>query len=162
MSALFTGTPIWVGPLFILLLVLGLRARHARMVPVVLFYALPLLGLSALNAVVEVSAGSAVWAVFISAYVMGIAGGYRVQRRWVLGRAGRCVHLAAENLTLVMMMCVFGANFVAGFLAAVAPQVYAGSAFAVVFTAIVALSSGSFAGRALRVWQGGSATAQSA
>ena len=55
MSAIITETPVWVWPLFLLLLAVGLRARHERFVPVGLFYGLPLLGLSALNAVLGLS-----------------------------------------------------------------------------------------------------------
>lgn len=154
MSAIITGTPVWVWPLFILLVVLGLRARHERSVPSGLFYALPLLGLSALNAVFGLSAGPLIWAVFAAAYGAGSYGGYLVQRRWTLGREGARVRLAGENLTLTMMMLVFGTNFVGGFLEAVTPQVYAGLSFQMIFAAVVALSSGSFAGRAVRVWKG--------
>lgn len=153
MSAIITGTPIWVWPLFILLLVLGLRARHERMVPIGLFYALPLLGLSALSAVAGLSAGPFIWLVFAAAYAAGTYGGHLVQRHWVLGREGHKVRLAGESLTLIMMLLVFGANFVGGFLEAVAPQIYAGSMFQIIFAAVVALSSGSFTGRALRVWR---------
>lgn len=153
MSAIITGTPIWVWPLFILLLVLGLRARHERMVPIGMFYALPLLGLSALNAVMGLKAGPLIWLAFAVAYGAGTYGGYLVQRHWVLGREGHKVQLAGEYLTLTMMMLVFGANFVGGFLEAVTPQIYAGVLFQVIFASVVALSSGSFAGRALRVWK---------
>ena len=154
MSAILTETPVWVWPLFILLVVLGLRARHERMVPIALFYTLPLLGLSALNAVSGLSAGTAIWAVFAAAYGVGAYGGYLVQRHWVLGRVGTKVRLSGESLTLTMMMLVFGANFVGGFLEAVAPQIYAGPLFQGIFATVVAVSSGSFAGRALRVWRG--------
>tara|TARA_B110000977_G_C11051607_1_gene482558 strand:- start:1765 stop:2037 length:273 start_codon:yes stop_codon:yes gene_type:complete len=74
MSEILTGTPLWVWPLFILLVVLGLRARHERMVPIVMFYALPLLGLSALNAVAGLSAGAVIWVVFVLAYGAGTYG----------------------------------------------------------------------------------------
>ncbi len=154
MSALITQTPIWVWPLFILLVVLGLRARHKRLVPIAMFYALPLLGFSALNAVYGLGAGPSIWVIFAAAYGAGIYGGYLVQRQWILGRDGHRVLLAGESLTLTMMMLVFGASFVGGFLEAVAPQTYSSLGFQVIFASVVALSSGSFAGRALRVWRG--------
>ncbi len=153
MSAIITETPFWVWPLFLLLLAVGLRARHERFVPVGLFYGLPLLGLSALNAVLGLSAPPLIWAIFAFAYAGGVYGGYSIQGRWILGRDNARVRLAGESLTLTMMMLVFGANFVGGFLEAVSPQVHGGTLFQVVFAAVVALSSGSFAGRALRVWR---------
>ena len=44
------------------------------MVPIVMFYALPLLGLSALNAVAGLSAGAVIWVVFVLAYGAGTYG----------------------------------------------------------------------------------------
>lgn len=151
MTQILNGTPVWVWPLFIALLVVGLRARHARQVPVALLYGLPLMGLSGVSAVAGLSAGLAVWGVFALFYLLGCSGGYAVQQCWILGRSGRMVYLAGESLTLVMIMCVFLANFVGGFLQAVAPQIYGGLVFQILFAAVVAVSSGSFAGRALRV-----------
>jgi uncharacterized membrane protein len=92
-----------------------------------------------------------VWGVFALAYGIGAWGGYLVQQRWVLGRTGLMVRLAGESLTLSMMMLVFGANFVGGFLEAVAPEVQGSAVFAMLFATVLALSSGSFAGRAVRV-----------
>ena len=82
MSELITQTPIWVWPLFILLVVLGLRARRERLVPLAMFYALPLLGFSALNAVIGLAAGPSIWVIFAVAYGAGIYGGYLVQRSY--------------------------------------------------------------------------------
>lgn len=151
MTRILTETPLWVWPLFVLLVVVGLRARQTREVPMFAFYCLPLLGISAVSAVMALNAGLLVWGAFALAYAMGAVAGYRVQGRWVLGRRGRMVCLAGESLTLSMMMLVFGASFVGGFLEAAAPQVYAGAFFQACFAAVVAVSSGSFAGRALRV-----------
>ena len=52
-----------------------------------------------------------------------------------------------------MMLLVLGANFMGGFLEAVAPEIYNSALSHAGFGAVIALSSGSFAGRALRVWK---------
>lgn len=80
-------------------------------------------------------------------------GGYLVQCQWVLGREGRKVRLAGESLTLTMMMLVFGANFVGGFLQSVGPNIYSSIWFGAIFAVVLGVSSGSFTGRALRVWR---------
>jgi ACR3 family arsenite efflux pump ArsB len=62
------------------------------------------------------------------------------------------VQLAGEGLTLCVMMLMFWANFAGGVLQTVAPQIYGSSLFHVIFVAVLATASGSFAGRAVRVW----------
>ena len=153
MSKIFTEAPIWVWPLLLLLVFVGLRARKKRSVPVVLIYALPLMGVMALRSVFALSAPTAVWAVFALAYGAGAVAGYRLQVRWILGRVGRRVKLSGEYLTLTVMMVIFWANFVGGVLGAVAPDLYQTLIFQGVFAAIVAAASGSFLGRSLRVWR---------
>jgi uncharacterized membrane protein len=71
-----------------------------------------------------------------------------------LGREGNKVQLAGEGLTLVVMMVIFWANFAGGIRQAVAPDVYTSSVFHIVFVTLIATCSGSFLGRALRVWKG--------
>ena len=152
MTQIFASAPIWVWPLLAALIFVGLRARHERTVPVVLIYGLPALGVLALRSTAALPAGAALWVVFALAYGVGLWGGYVLQQRWLLRREGARVRLAGESLTLVVMMIVFGANFAGGVLQAVAPEIYGNSVFHVIFATLVAASSGSFAGRAFRVW----------
>lgn len=58
MSTFFSSIPIWVFPLFLLLLILGLRASKTRRVPIAVIYALPLLGILTLNNIVSLEAPS--------------------------------------------------------------------------------------------------------
>lgn len=155
MTQFLTGAPIWVGPLLALLIFVGLRARQARSVPVLLIYLLPLLGILSLRAVASLPAGNWIWMIFLVLYGAGLWAGHRLQARWVLGRTGRMVQLAGENLTLLLMMAVFWANFLGGVLLAVAPDIYGNAMFQTGFTALLALAAGIFAGRALFVWRAG-------
>ncbi|MGC1505133.1 MAG: hypothetical protein WA782_13475 [Sulfitobacter sp.] len=153
MTQFLTGAPIWVWPLLALLIFVGLRARQERTAPALLIYLLPLLGLLALRSVAALPAGVWVWLVFVLFYGLGACAGHHLQSRWLLDREGRMVQLAGENLTLLVMMIVFWANFAGGVLLAVAPDVYDNSMFQAGFAAILALSAGTFAGRAFRVWR---------
>ncbi len=154
MTQFLTGAPVWVWPLLLLLILVGLRARQARSVPVVLIYLLPLLGLLALRSTAALPADNWIWLVFGGGYAAGVWAGHHLQARWVRAREGARVRLAGENLTLVVMMVIFWANFAGGVLREVAPAVYGMAAFQVILVLLVAASAGSFAGRALRVWRG--------
>ena len=153
MTQIFTAAPIWVWPLLAILIIFGMRARRDRTAPAFLIYAMPLLAILALSSTNALPAGSWIWLVFAGVYLVGVWAGHRMQAGWLLGREGRLVRLKGESLTLVVIMVVFWANFVGGSLRAVAPQVYASARFHAVFTAILAICAGSFAGRAVRVWQ---------
>jgi hypothetical protein len=153
MTRFLTGAPIWVWPLLLLLIVVGLRARRDREVPVVLIYLLPLLGILPLRATIALPAAGWIWAVFAAGYLAGGWIGHRMQGGWMLGRNGARVRVKGESLTLLVVMLVFWANFVGGLLQAVAADVYASAIFHLVFVTIIALSAGSFAGRGLRVWR---------
>ena len=153
MTQFITGAPIWVWPLLLLLVVVGLRARKRRMAPVALIYLLPLLGVMTLRSIAVMPAGLWIWLVFGTGYGAGILLGHHLQGRWLLGREGNRIDLAGETVTLATMMGVFWANFVGGTFQAVAPDVYANPAFQGAFAALLALCAGIFAGRALRVWR---------
>lgn len=157
MTQLLTGAPLWVWPLLALLVFTGLRARQERMAPVLLIYLMPLLGLLALRSVAGLPAGGWVWLVFGVFYCAGVWAGQALQARWILERRGRMVRLAGENLTLVVVMVVFWANYASGVLMTFAPEVLGNNVFQACFTVLVALATGSFAGRALCVWRGGKA-----
>jgi len=152
-SGIINGTPIWVWPLFLVLVMLGLRATKRRIVPAWIFYLMPLLGLLAINGVYQRGGTLVIWLVFALAYGAGIVLGYIKQQQWLISKQGGRVELRGEWVTLLTMMVVFLANFVAGFVAAVSPQLYASQSFVVVFVAMTAMASGVFFGRAWRVFR---------
>jgi hypothetical protein len=74
MTQLITGAPVWVWPLCVVLVLVGLRARRERLAPAGLIYALPLLGLMAVRSVMALPAAGAIWLVFGLAYALGTWG----------------------------------------------------------------------------------------
>lgn len=152
MSQIITNTPLWVWPLFLLLLAMGLRAARDRWVPVALIYCLPLLGISGVRTVTGLEGPMMIWLGFMGGYFLGLWIGFQLQQRWVIVREGARVHVRGEYWTLSAMMLIFGANFVSGVLEAVAPSFHAHPVFQLIFAALIALGSGSFAGRGLRIW----------
>jgi hypothetical protein len=153
MTRLITDAPLWVWPLFALLLLVGLRARRDREVPVFMIYALPLLSILSLRSIYVTGASGWVWGIFIVASVVGAMAGHRMQEGWVMARTGRTVHLAAESVTLLVIMTLYWSNFAGGILRDLAPEVYANAGFHAALSVVLGLFSGSFLGRALRVWR---------
>ncbi len=149
MSQVFSGAPLWVWPLLVLLLVIGFNAMRTRQTLALPIYFLPLLGLLSLNSVNNIATSAGIWAVFLLAYLGGAFFGYRFQASRLLSKTGKRVHLTGEGLTLVVILILFSANFVVGVLTAVAPDILASAYFQGGFAATLALASGSFLGRAL-------------
>jgi hypothetical protein len=148
---LLTNAPIWVWPLFVLLVFVGLRATRPRNAPVALFYGLPFLGLLGLRSLLALPApgwGLALWAIML---LIGAALGYAAQRRWLIERTGKTVSLRPEWLTLIVVMILFWSNFATGVVRATAPQMLTTPGYIATLAIILGLSSGSFLGRAIRV-----------
>jgi len=150
---ILANIPIWVFPLFILLLVIGLRAMRRRQLPVAVIYAIPLLGVLGLRAIIALPTSLWIWAIFAGFGALGIKTGMALQRRWLIGRNGNRVELEGEPLTLVLMMSVFAGNFVVGLVSEVAPEVLTMALFQFGFTALLSTVSGIFCGRALWVYR---------
>lgn len=150
---ILANIPLWVFPLFLLLLVVGLRAMQRRRVPVALIYLIPLLGLLGIRAIAALPADAWIWAVFAVFGIFGVRTGMALQKRWLIARIGNRVELEGEPLTLVLMMSVFAGNFVVGMVSEVAPDVLTMALFQFGFTALLSTVSGVFCGRALWVYR---------
>ncbi|MCA2014232.1 hypothetical protein LCM17_22265 [Cereibacter sphaeroides] len=147
--------PLWVFPLFLGLLWLGLRATRTRRVPVLVLYLMPLMGLLTLNRAVHLPESTAALMALALGALVGGAIGFTLQGRWILSREARHVVLRGEWLTLAVVMGLFWENFAAGMVAGMAPGVVSGLGFALVFGLGAGVLSGVLMGRAVRV---GSAT----
>ncbi len=152
LGLIVTGAPIWVWPLLVLLVVVGLRATRQREALALPLYFLPLLGVLSINAVSRFQAGWEVWALFALAYVFGGRVGFGFQKGVLLNKSGRRVRLRGEWLTFGLMMVVFWMNFTGGVMRAVAPAVYNGNGFQFGFAVIAGLAAGVFLGRAMWVF----------
>ncbi|WP_136443066.1 hypothetical protein [Pacificoceanicola onchidii] len=149
MAQIFVNIPLWVYPLFIVLILLGLRACKDRLTPVWVLYLMPLLGLLSVNR--ALSLGPVALGLLLLAACAGVWVGLHLQPRWTVRREGARVHLRGERLTLVTLLVLFCANFIAGAGQSIAPEVTAGLAFGFGWGVPVGLLSGSLLGRALSV-----------
>lgn len=148
--SILTHSPIWVWPLLVLLLWLGLRASRPRQMRPIMIYLTPMLGLLALRSTATLPAAGAAWSGLALGAVLGLLGGYALQGRWLISRTGPKVDLAGEWLTLAAMMVLYFTNFALGALRATAPELLAQPSSAAIIAMILGLASGSFAGRAIR------------
>lgn len=149
LKGIATGAPVWVWPLLLGMIWLGLRARRPRVLPVWPAYVMPALGVMSVNSVRGLGGGDALWLVFGLAYLPGLLFGQRFQARRILAKTGGRVHLQGEWLTLSVLMLIFWLNFAGGVFQSVAPTVYQSIWFLGLFTALAGSVAGVFLGRAL-------------
>lgn len=152
-GGILTGTPVWVWPVLVGLVFVGLRATQTRLIPVWLIYALPVLGVLSVRALIGLSPDYTAWCAFLLSYLGGMALGLSLGRRLILGREGNRIRLVGEWLTLVQVLAIFAMNFVTGVLRAVAPNVVETTAYPIGFALVAGLAAGLFAGRALAAWR---------
>lgn len=156
LGSFLQGAPLWVWPLLVLLIFIGIKATRDRSAPVWMVYFLPLLGILSLRSVNALPASGPIWGVFLAAYIIGVALGFRYQKTVILGRDGGRVQLAGEWLTFGLLMVVFWMNFVGGVMKSVAPLIYSGPVFPIIFAVFAGMASGIFLGRAARVFKASS------
>ncbi len=147
-TGIVAGAPIWVWPLLILLIIVGIRSSRDRTTSAYLYYGLPLLGIMSLGSIFAQPNQSTAWACFALGYLAGAALGWSRQSNWLLNKDGATLALKGEWFTLVMMMVIFWSNFANGFLLAVAPNLQTNAVFTALFTGLIGLAAGSFLGRA--------------
>lgn len=151
LTTILTSIPIWLYPLFLGLIWVGLRASRARRTRPILLYALPLLGGLSLSRALSLAQVESALAALLIAYAVGGLIGYRFQGRWIAGRDAQHVQLRGEWVTMITAMGLFFLNFATGMAQGMAPAILAGNEAAVAFGTVAGLLSGSLAGRALRV-----------
>lgn len=155
MSQVFVGiwqnAPIWVWPLFFVLLFIGLMAMRTRDSSCIPYFFYPLFGLSAANAINGLVHVPTSWIVFAFSFLVGVALAFRWQDGLILQKTGWNMKLKGDRITILILMLIFFSNFVNGVLESVAPQLREATVFTIIFAGVIGACSGSFTGRALRV-----------
>jgi len=146
-----SSIPLFVWPLFVVLVFVGLRASKPRVMPIGLFYGLPFIGLAVLPTFFQIGLSLQTLAVFIAAYAIGASIGFHRQKELIEGFEGSRVALVGEWLTMATVMTIFFSNFVLGTLKAIQPSLVNSTIFQLGFLCIVGICSGLFLGRSLQV-----------
>lgn len=151
LAGIWQNAPVWVWPLFFVLLFIGFMAMRPRNSSIIPYFFYPLFGLTAANAIASLVHEPTNWIAFSIAFLAGAALAFRWQDGLVLEKSGWTVRLRGERITIVILMVIFFSNFVNGVITAVAPDLRSTVVFTLVFASIVGACSGSFTGRAVRV-----------
>lgn len=153
-AQILAGTPLWVWPLFGILLYRGFASRVDREVPLWVAFVIPLtmLGLS-LQDVLNKFSGLAA----LAAWAIGLAFGARIYC-WRTGRDGvradpvrRMVLLRGSWLPLITMMAIFCTKYAVGVSLALNPALQQLMSFSLVVSGLYGLFSGIFGGQLLHV-----------
>lgn len=148
---IWENAPVWVWPLFFVLVAIGLFAMKTRQSSIIPYFFYPLFGLTAANALMSLSHTPTNWIVFAGFYLIGVAVAFRWQDGLILEKQGWSMRLQGDRITMLILMVIFFSNFVNGVVQAVAPQLYQTAIYTIIFAGVIGLCSGSFTGRALRV-----------
>ncbi len=146
-----TRAPIWVWPLLLWMIWVGVKAMRARTVAIWFYWMLPFFALLSVRGRLEAAAPEVDLPVYAVAYALGLAFGYWFQGGVIVERTAKQVSVKGEPLTLVMMMAIFWMNFVSGVIEAISPDLMTSFVTIAILAAISGAVSGQFAGRALRV-----------
>lgn len=149
-EGILTGAPVWVWPLLVVLIILGLRSTKQRRVPVWLIYAMPLLALTSFGKVIALSQLPFGLQGYLAGYALGILGGWIGQGHWLISKQGGLAEIRGEWFTLLAVMTIFWANFVQGVLTAIAPDLLNAPLYTPLFALIIGIPGGFFLGRTLR------------
>jgi hypothetical protein len=155
-SAAIAHTPVWVWPLFVVVLFLGARNLRTRERPISQMFILPAAML--IVALYNLTAGSANLTLVIPAFVVsfgiGIGVGWNLVPKNVLAQRDRgSVRVPGSVAPLLVVIALLILRYAIGYTYARWPEVRADPALALEFSATGALLAGILWGRILRLAQ---------
>ena len=118
---IWENAPIWVWPLFLVLVFIGLMAMRDRKSSIIPYFFYPLFGLSAANVIAGMGHVPMIWVVFSTSYLIGVGLAFRWQNSLILEKYGWNMRLKGDRITILILMLIFFSNFVSGVIEAVAP-----------------------------------------
>lgn len=145
-----SNVPVWVYPLFAVLVILGTSSRRSRSIPTKAFWFMPMLGLIGVPTLIATGRPEA-FSAFALAYALGALAGNRFQQGVVDGLEDGRIRLKGEWFTLTAMMVLFFAGFMKGAVGGMNPQLSQSLAFILPMVVVTAFFSGTFLGRSLYV-----------
>jgi hypothetical protein len=149
-------TPIWVWPVFVVVLLLGARNLWPRERPLVQMFILPavLLILAAVNLTASRANLTLVIPAFVVSFAIGIGVGWNLVPRNVVARRDRgTVRVPGSAAPLLVVIAVLILRYVIGYIYGRWPELQADPALALEFSATGALLAGIVWGRILRLAQ---------
>ena len=152
-----SGTPLWVWALFAFLVFLGLRAFRTSTTSLPRLAILPgvFFVWGIYGVVAAFGATPSHLGVWLAAFVVGIGCGTLLARATTLeaDRANGLVRIAGGPSTLILILMIFAAKYVFGFLHATQPAAFADARWWMSEIALSGALSGMFAGRLVGLWR---------
>lgn len=148
---IWQNVPVWVWPLFVVLLAIGIFSMRDRSGSVIPFLFYPLFGFTSLGAITALTHTPLNWITFGIAYLIGAILAFWWQDGLVLSKDRWRVRVRGEKITLIILMAIFFSNFVNGVIEAVAAHIRSLPFFTLIFAGLIGACSGSFTGRGLRI-----------
>jgi hypothetical protein len=152
MIQILLGTPIWVYPLFILTIWLGVSAARQSTRDMMALLRLPLIFLVWSIASLLMGSNTGMFAILIwlGGASLGAGVGYTLFRTANLvlnAEGGRSVIVPGTWFTLIFSVTIFAINYLFGYLRATAPELLLSAPYFIMMPAISGVSSGVFVGQ---------------
>lgn len=146
-----TAAPVWVWPLLVALIVLGVSRMRDRVLPMWRLMLLPaLLLVSILLPIVAGGINASGLSAMAAGLGLGLAAGWMTMRSVVVTRLeGNKVLVRGEVISLLAMLAIFASRFAAGAITAVAPNFMERAGVGELFVAVAVFCAGVMAARAL-------------
>lgn len=152
--SIITGTPLWVWGILIMLIILGIKARHTRVVPLSQMFALPIIFLAwSLSSLFKKC--SIVPTTIISWHV-GLLGGVICGMYIALNipsqKTDHGIKLPGSWNMLVLSLTAFAIKYCLGVMHAIIPHAFQQPLFYLGESILLGLITGTFWGRLLGLW----------
>ena len=150
-------TPTWVFVLFLVLVAAGMAQLTSRRLPLARVTALPvaMLCLSLMGVVLPFGAHPLAVLCWVLGGVVAVAGVLRhpVPAGTAYDPVTRRLHVPGSAVPLLLMMAIFCIKYAVGVALGMTPQLAQQAPFAYLVSALFGVLSGSFLGRAIRLWR---------
>jgi hypothetical protein len=154
---ILNGTPLWVWGLFAFLIFLGLRAFRTSTTSLPRLAILPSVFFvwGVYGVIAAFGATPSHLGVWLAAFVVGVGAGTLLARaaRLEADHVNGLVRIAGGPSTLMLILTIFAAKYVFGFLHATRPAAFADARWWMSEIALSGFLSGMFAGRLAGLWR---------
>ncbi|MGH1487318.1 MAG: hypothetical protein ACRBCI_13980 [Cellvibrionaceae bacterium] len=151
-SGIITNAPLWIWPLLLALIMIGLHSTRTRVTYIPLYCLLPLTGILALKGMFDIPNPTVAWISCGLFFLVGCYSGYRWQQSLTIRRVDKVrAVIKGEWVTLITLMIIFFSNFIDGAITATAPDLKILTSYILIFSAVIGLCKGIFVGRTLQV-----------
>lgn len=147
-----SGTPWWVWVLFAYIIVIGLKAKNARVVPLYKLLIVPLLFVSlTLHTLTEVPMTEVNILGFIAPTLLGLGLGFwQIWRLHLkVDKKRKLLHIPGSWVTLVLVLVIFSSKYYFEYTETINPLIVEQVSFVVAMLVISGLCTGIFIGRAV-------------